>query len=873
MEDSSRGDARQRQQIRSPYLPLSENHIRLLRIHRISTGPSFNFDIRTEIHALTDGTQYTALSYCWGPASDNRLVTLDGNIDCPLGIRLNLWHFFNAITESTKTSDTLFWIDAVSINQADLQERSKQVQLMPQIYSGAYRVLIWLGPAAQGSDRAMDFLMKVPTLGVSKILKRLWTTAAGAALAELCHRPYWSRLWVVQELMLGHDLEMMCGRHSVPWSAVHDIYQHAAYDDPPGNLSRSRMTYMRTLDSPGFAMVRRVASKGRERSLLSLVLESSDLKCAEVLDKVYALLGLSTSTIRVDYAANVTELLNAILREHYNSHVAADMTEIRKVCCDLSRCLIDTENAIFQLPVSRLPKAPSESILCSQCRCTKHYLQHAQAPIRAEPSACWIEAYDYHWMLEHLFTLDERTPDELMILIVESNCRTAIRWLAESVAFLVADEVSHYQQWVSWASRVNLLRFVVLVLERPEHSFKLYDQELVGYGGEHLLREAFVNPVNLIRRLILWLRDEFDSEKPLPYHALKHVRSQDYTRIAIQQDQVGLLPRHIPVDYDVDASQGEISIPHSIDKDHAELIERLFILEGINTTAWKRGRHVSPLLDIRQRCHPIVAKLLMDTNVDQTTRSESSLLELIVEIGDVKLVQSVLKFRRCPTRTQELVSLEPMKMAYRLERYEILEELEKAYEAAIERIVMRSLELESPHAGSEFEEIRCLWPLILNKWSAHTRIRYQGKYHSDTSSRFRSHSAICDVTRVAERLNMSVLELGSDHRGRTPLHHAVLDSDASGVRAIISSGAQRINIPDKEGKTVLFYALARGCRTIASILLDSEAIEFDDAITQVLWDLSPTPRPMLDGRFDPRQSLAQMGAKDWDVLRVYFEYE
>ena len=36
-------------------------------------------------------------------------------------------------------------MDAVCINQTDLEERSAQVHMMDRIYHGAVRVVVWLG--------------------------------------------------------------------------------------------------------------------------------------------------------------------------------------------------------------------------------------------------------------------------------------------------------------------------------------------------------------------------------------------------------------------------------------------------------------------------------------------------------------------------------------------------------------------------------------------------------------------------------------------------------------------------------------------------------------------------------------------------------
>ncbi|KAK3485259.1 uncharacterized protein B0T23DRAFT_389984 [Neurospora hispaniola] len=53
------------------------------------------------------------------------------------------------------------WIDQLCINQSDSDEKAVQVGLMSQIYSRAKQVLIWLGPAADGSDEVMDVLAEL----------------------------------------------------------------------------------------------------------------------------------------------------------------------------------------------------------------------------------------------------------------------------------------------------------------------------------------------------------------------------------------------------------------------------------------------------------------------------------------------------------------------------------------------------------------------------------------------------------------------------------------------------------------------------------------------------------------------------------------
>jgi hypothetical protein len=50
----------------------------------------------------------------------------------------------------------VMWIDAVCINQNDLEERGDQVQIMALIYAYAAKVTVWLGEEADGSNEAMQ---------------------------------------------------------------------------------------------------------------------------------------------------------------------------------------------------------------------------------------------------------------------------------------------------------------------------------------------------------------------------------------------------------------------------------------------------------------------------------------------------------------------------------------------------------------------------------------------------------------------------------------------------------------------------------------------------------------------------------------------
>jgi len=52
-------------------------------------------------------------------------------------------------------------VDALCINQCDVEEKSYQVGLMGRIFSEAETVLIWFGEAGRGSQRAFGYAREV----------------------------------------------------------------------------------------------------------------------------------------------------------------------------------------------------------------------------------------------------------------------------------------------------------------------------------------------------------------------------------------------------------------------------------------------------------------------------------------------------------------------------------------------------------------------------------------------------------------------------------------------------------------------------------------------------------------------------------------
>jgi hypothetical protein len=120
----------------------------------------------------------------------------------------------------------ILWIDAICMDQSNIEERNHQVPLMKTIYSNATTVRVWLGNPTTGSDDAIVILKEIRQ-GVSlqeiKLQDHLVHGNDLRAIIELLTRPWWERTWVQQELLLAKRAVFHCGFSYFEWSDMPSI--------------------------------------------------------------------------------------------------------------------------------------------------------------------------------------------------------------------------------------------------------------------------------------------------------------------------------------------------------------------------------------------------------------------------------------------------------------------------------------------------------------------------------------------------------------------------------------------------------------------------------------------------------------------------
>ncbi|CAO2655563.1 Nn.00g043660.m01.CDS01 [Neocucurbitaria sp. VM-36] len=318
------------------YKPLDSSK-RSIRLLEILPGRDFE-PIKGTLSSydLDDTPQYIALSYMWNQGSQEKYIDCQGT---KIRVGENLWHFLHQYRHKTSiqqyhernpASSLRLWIDAVCINQEQNSERSHQVSLMRDIYTGAESVIVWLG-LAQSNEELAFLLIRYPSL--------LRVEEMSAALVDLLNKSYWSRVWVVQEFVLAKTAEIWCGEFQADAANFETIWRDDRLLSGFAPLrqqivnSRGWLLFMYRRDFRHSRKYRRELLGRRNSRTLKATFRLRDLlqafsssQSSEVYDKVYGFLGIASTgrgeRIRPDYSKSSVDLLVDVLRNQCNEKTA-----------------------------------------------------------------------------------------------------------------------------------------------------------------------------------------------------------------------------------------------------------------------------------------------------------------------------------------------------------------------------------------------------------------------------------------------------------------------------------------------------------------------------------------------------------------------
>ncbi|KAI3317667.1 heterokaryon incompatibility protein-domain-containing protein [Xylariaceae sp. AK1471] len=317
------------------YSPLPEGSIRLLRL---MPHQDWHFPIQCHIFdcPLSDvGSThlYEALSYTWGTEDNLRSIRLN-NCDLPVGANLHaaLSHLRDRYIER------VIWIDAICINQRDLNEKGRQVQSMAKIYANANRVVVWLGEAAANSDQALE---DIRIAAAKRPTKSSASETNQQAILTLLQRSWFQRIWVLQEVAAARYVLIKCGYTDIDGyvfcSGISAL--ELSYEACPGLqvLIRSATYLIRAAIFRPKCVTSQLDRFSLDIRPLSVLVEMYyTRKATESHDKVYALLGMSSDDptvagLSVDYGISWGQLFQQLVNFLLSERVSVDTWDNKEV--------------------------------------------------------------------------------------------------------------------------------------------------------------------------------------------------------------------------------------------------------------------------------------------------------------------------------------------------------------------------------------------------------------------------------------------------------------------------------------------------------------------------------------------------------------
>ncbi|OAL49929.1 HET-domain-containing protein [Pyrenochaeta sp. DS3sAY3a] len=267
------------------------------RLVRVLAERTSRVKCELELASLDHPPPYLSISYAWGDGMDMTNLRLNGRNK---SVPTSLYSALEAVREKDK--DVLVWIDGLSIDQQNKAERASQVRLMSFIYSRASSMAIWLGPNADNSELALALLERVAQKRVSKSRITDLENKDSVALRTLFKRPYWSRLWVVQEVYLSPVKWVYCGSSRLPWQAYEDT-SNAFWEDEIDPHLRKGPSSFPNMDS--------LVGQGADR-LLEVLCACRKKISENPRDKVFGIMGMLPEETRKELPVNYDQSVKSL---------------------------------------------------------------------------------------------------------------------------------------------------------------------------------------------------------------------------------------------------------------------------------------------------------------------------------------------------------------------------------------------------------------------------------------------------------------------------------------------------------------------------------------------------------------------------------
>ncbi|KAI8655143.1 HET domain-containing protein [Fusarium keratoplasticum] len=337
--------------IEDPNLPrrhlLIGNPRNSLRVLHLDDDASPILSGTFERASITHLPSYEAVSYCWGgddgDYTKSEFIIIGGSL---FPITKNCAAVLHKIRKTN--SKRVIWIDSLCINQNDVKERSVQVRQMGQIFSGAQKVHIYLGNNVNNMTASKAFYVLNSMQNLHEFSMKLRNRAE--SVKALFTQTYFSRMWIIQEVLLAKSAALHWGTATIPWQTLSE-----------GHLEEFKKS---GIDSciPEWMRIRATVNNFRNSETLGeLLFSAMGSTASNDRDKVYGTYGLlfdaEEEGLTVDYSLSVVQVFTNMAAHLIKKHNALRAV-LRHANHDAP--LIDGEQLPSWVPDFRSRSVPKE---------------------------------------------------------------------------------------------------------------------------------------------------------------------------------------------------------------------------------------------------------------------------------------------------------------------------------------------------------------------------------------------------------------------------------------------------------------------------------------------------------------------------------
>ncbi|KAG4439012.1 hypothetical protein IFR05_005528 [Cadophora sp. M221] len=349
-----------------------ESDLRLIQIASGQHGEDLKCTITVHSKHSLRRTKYNALSYTWGDVAVKVSITLNGKFFFVTPNLEGALRNLRCLTPAERGKQLPLWVDAMCINQNDIEERDDQVRRMKDIYQSAEWVTIWLGNYYEPCDDrvlvnearwgienpgrgseidtgeatrlalCLGYMLADPAKdqtfvdGTKAYPPEVENVKAWVQLSRLFQRPWFERLWVIQEISVSQRAMVLCGKYMILWSQLEKAAQYIlrprGIPVPPHN--------QKILPLMGAHRMTQVSIKSMwnvdEKNILTILHSTQDTKCLDPRDRLYAILGIieDKEDVEIDYSIPMEQ----VYRNWAEKRIRRTNTlDILSACADSSR--------------------------------------------------------------------------------------------------------------------------------------------------------------------------------------------------------------------------------------------------------------------------------------------------------------------------------------------------------------------------------------------------------------------------------------------------------------------------------------------------------------------------------------------------------